>query len=73
MDSMKTWKPILPQLLPQNLGASQIEDIGTPSQKRKLELCDIIEDSSGFTSSSKSRKISFPNMLQLVNVAYFMK
>ena len=41
----------------QNSIASQIEDIGTPPQKRKLELCDIIEDSLKSTSSSKSRKI----------------
>ena len=41
----------------QNSVASQIEDIGTPSQNRKLEFCDIIEDSPGSTSSSKSRKI----------------
>ena len=41
----------------QNSVASQIEDIGTSSQKQKLELCDIIEDSLRSTSSSKSRKI----------------
>ena len=41
----------------QNSVASQIEDIGIPSQKRKLEFSDIFEDSPGSTSSSKSRKI----------------
>ena len=41
----------------QNLVSSQIEDIGTLPRKQKLELCDIIEDSPGSTSSSNSRKI----------------
>ena len=41
----------------QNSVASQIEDIGTPSQKQKLEFCDIIDDSPGSTFSSKFRKI----------------
>ena len=41
----------------QNSVASQIEDIGPPSQKQKLQFYDILKDSFESTSSSKFRKI----------------